>query len=69
MKTPLPTAVLLGLASLAMPAAALTSANFLPHLCDYDDSSERFACSAYITGALEMSAGYQNYCSPQSAKI
>ena len=58
MKTPLFTAVFVGWASLAMPATALTSADFLLHLCDSDDPSERFACSAYITGPLEMSAGY-----------
>ena len=68
MKTPLLNAVLLGWASLAMPAAALTSADFLLHLCDSDDPSERFACSAYITGALEMSAGYQNYWQAESPK-
>ena len=68
MKTPLLTAVLLGWAGLAMPAAALTSADFLLHLCDSDDASERFACSAYITGALEMSAGYQNYWHAESPK-
>ena len=61
MKMPLLTAVLLGWAGLAMPAGALTSADFLLHLCDSDDASQRFACSAYITGALEMSAGYQKY--------
>ena len=68
MKTPLLNAVLLGWANLAMPAAALTSADFLLHLCDSDDASERFACSAYITGALEMSAGYQNYWQAESSK-
>ena len=68
MKTPLLTAVLVGWASLAMPATALTSADFLLHLCDSDDPSERFACSAYITGALEMSAGYQNYWHADSPK-
>ena len=61
MTTPLLTAVLLGWASLAMPAAALTSADFLLHLCDSNDVLERFACSASITRALEMSVGYQNY--------
>ena len=66
MKTPLFTAVFVGWASLAMPATALTSADFLLHLCDSDDASERFACSAYITGALEMSAGYQNYWHAES---
>ena len=68
MKTPLLTAVLLGWPSLATPAAALTSADFLLYLCDSNDVSERFACSAYITGALEMSAGYQNYWHAESPK-
>ena len=66
MKTPLLTAVLLGWTGLAMPAAALTGADFLLHLCVSDDASERFACSAYITGALEMSEGYQNYWHAES---
>ena len=68
MKTPLLTAVLVGWARMAMPAAAVTSADFLLHLCDSDDASERFACSAYITGALEMSAGCQNYWHIESPK-
>ena len=57
MKTPLFTAVFVAWASLAMSATALTSADFLLYLCDSNDASARFACSAYITGALEMSAG------------
>ena len=69
MKMPSLTAVLVGWAILTMPAAALTSAGFPLHLYDSDDSSERFACFTYITGALEMCAGYQNYWSRQSAKI
>ena len=68
MKTRLLTEALLGWFSLATPAAALTSADFLLHLCDSDDVSERFACSAYITGALEMSAGSQNYWHAESPK-
>ena len=40
MTAPLFTAVFVGWASLAMPAAALTSADFLLHLCDSDDASE-----------------------------
>ena len=68
MKTPLLTAVLLGWTGLAMPAAALTGADFLLHLCVSDDASERFACSAYITGALKMSAGYQIYLHDEAPK-
>ena len=68
MKTPVFTAVFVGWASLAMSANALTSADFLLHLCDSNDASERFACSACITGALEMSAGYQNYWHAESPK-
>ena len=54
--------------SLATPAAAFTSADFLLYLCDSDDVSEGFACSAYITGALQMSAGHQNYWHAESPK-
>ena len=68
MKTPLLTEALLGWFSLTTPAPALTSADFMLRLCNSDDVPERFACSAYITGALEMAAGCQNYWHAESPK-
>ena len=59
MKLLLTSACLLGYFSLSTPVVAGTSADFLLHLCDSDDESSRFACSAYISGATEMFAVYQ----------
>ena len=59
MKPLLSAAFVLGYFSFLAPAVAGTSADFLLHLCDGDDESSRFACSAYISGATEMFAVHQ----------